>query len=131
VKENKAKNSMAERIRQRQYIGGIIVYILNRQGGTNFADFWEVYITLLIQKVNSMRQYIGAVRAKNSILSLLCLFVESMPINKAVASGNGNRILTQKVHVQIANNLRSPQCQTEAELLSSSRPPLFFVTIYL
>jgi hypothetical protein len=39
VKENKAKNSMAERIRQRQYIGGIIVYILNRQGGTNFADF--------------------------------------------------------------------------------------------
>jgi hypothetical protein len=30
---------MAERIRQRQYIGGIIVYILNRQSGTNFADF--------------------------------------------------------------------------------------------
>jgi hypothetical protein len=30
---------MAERVRQRQYIGGIIVYILNRQGGTNFADF--------------------------------------------------------------------------------------------
>jgi hypothetical protein len=30
---------MAERIRQRQYIGGIIVYILNMQGGTNFADF--------------------------------------------------------------------------------------------
>jgi hypothetical protein len=30
---------MAERIRQRQYIGEIIVYILKRQGGTNFADF--------------------------------------------------------------------------------------------
>jgi hypothetical protein len=86
---------------------------------------------LLIQKVNSMRQYIGAVRAKNSILSPLCLFVETMPINKAVASRNGNRILTQKLHVQIANNPRSPQCQTEAELLSSSRPPSFFVTIYL
>ena len=70
---------MAER--RRQYIGGVIVYILNRQDGTNFADFWEVYITLLIQKVNSMRQYIGAVRAKNSILSPLCLFVETMPIN--------------------------------------------------
>jgi hypothetical protein len=43
-----------------------------------------------------MRQYIGAVRAKNSILFPLCLFVETMPINKAVASGNGNKILTQK-----------------------------------
>ncbi len=30
---------MAEGIRQRQYMGGSIVYILNRQGGTNFADF--------------------------------------------------------------------------------------------
>jgi hypothetical protein len=69
-----------------------------------------------------MRQYIGAVKAKNSILSPLCLFVETMPINKAVASGNGNRILTQKLHVQIANNPRSPHCQTEAEILSSSRP---------
>ncbi len=45
-----------------------------------------------------------------------------MPINKAVASGNGNRILTQKLHVQIANKPRSPQCKTEAEVLSSSRP---------
>jgi hypothetical protein len=32
---------MAERKRQSQYIGGIIAYILNRQGGTNFADFLE------------------------------------------------------------------------------------------
>jgi hypothetical protein len=114
---------MAERIRQRQYIGGIIVYILNRQGETNFADFWEVHITLLIQKVNLMHKNIGAVRAKDSILSPLCLFVETMPINKAVVSGNGNRILKQTLYVQIANNPRSPQCQTEAELLSSSRPP--------
>jgi hypothetical protein len=30
---------MAERIRQRQYIGGIMVYILNMQGGTDLADF--------------------------------------------------------------------------------------------
>jgi hypothetical protein len=70
-----------------------------------------------------MRQYIGAARAKNNILSPLCLLVETMPIDKAVESGNGNRILTQKLHVQIANNSRTPQCQTEAELLSSSRPP--------
>jgi hypothetical protein len=34
------KDNMAERIRQRQYFGGIIVYFLNRQGGTNFADFF-------------------------------------------------------------------------------------------
>ncbi len=65
---------------------------------------------LLIQKVNWIRQkYIGAVRAKNNILSLLCLFVVIMLISKAVASENGNGILTQKVHVQIANNPRSPQ----------------------
>jgi hypothetical protein len=30
-----------------------------------------------------MRQYIGAVRAKNIILSPLCLFVETMPFIKA------------------------------------------------
>jgi hypothetical protein len=32
---------MVERIRQRQYIVGIIFYILNRQSGTKFADFLE------------------------------------------------------------------------------------------
>jgi hypothetical protein len=49
-----------------------------------------------------MRQYIGAVRAKNNILSPLCLFDEIMPIYKAAASGNGNRLLAQKLHVQIS-----------------------------
>ncbi len=49
-----------------------------------------------------MCQNIGAVRAMNNILSPLCLFVETMPINKAEASGNGNRFLTQKLHVQIS-----------------------------
>jgi hypothetical protein len=62
-----------------------------------------------------MRQYIGAVRAKNNILSPLCLFDEIMPINKAVASGNGNRLLTQKLYAQISYNLRSPQWQAIAE----------------
>jgi hypothetical protein len=62
-----------------------------------------------------MRQYIGAVRAKNSFLSPLCLFVETMPNNKAVASETGSRILTPKLHVQIENNSRSPQRQTMAE----------------
>jgi hypothetical protein len=60
-----------------------------------------------------MRQYIGAVRAKNSFLSPLCLFVETMPISKAVASGYGKR--TPKQYIQIENNSRSPQCHTMAE----------------
>jgi hypothetical protein len=68
-----------------------------------------------------MRQYIGAVRAKNNILSPHCLFGEIMPINKAVASRNGNRFLTQKLHVQILYNLRSPQCQT-IELINCFLP---------
>ncbi len=50
---------------------------------------------MLIQKVNQMRKYIGAVRAKNIILSPLRLFIETMPIIKAVASGNGNRFLEE------------------------------------
>jgi hypothetical protein len=73
-----------------------------------------------------MRQYIGAVRAKNNILSPLCLFDEIMPIDKAVASENGNRFLTQKLHVQITYNLRSPQCQTiELNNCFLSEPPHF------
>jgi hypothetical protein len=72
-----------------------------------------------------MRQYIGAVRAKNNILTPLCLFIQTSPNNKAVASGNGNRLFTEKRHVQIANNPRSTQCQTEAELLFPPDPSHF------
>jgi hypothetical protein len=61
----------------------------------------------------------------------LCLFVETSPINFAGMGGNGNRLFTEKQHVQMANNPRSPQCQTEPELMCPSRPPSFFVTIYL
>ncbi len=61
----------------------------------------------------------------------LRLFVMTSPINKAVASGNGNRLFTEKLHVQIANNPRSPKCQIEAELLAPFPPTSFFVTIYL
>ena len=78
-----------------------------------------------------MRQYIGAVRAKNNILSPLRLFVETMPIIKAVASGNGNRFFRGKRHVQNANTPRSPQSYTNAQRLLASQPTLFFVTIYL
>jgi hypothetical protein len=47
-----------------------------------------------------MRQYVSAVRAKNNILSPLCLFVETMPIIKAVASENGRRFFRGKRHIQ-------------------------------
>jgi hypothetical protein len=67
-----------------------------------------------------MSQYIGAVRAKRNILTPLCLFIKTSPNNKAVASGNGNRLFTEKRHVQIANKPPSPQCHTEAELLAPS-----------
>jgi hypothetical protein len=83
---------MAERIRKRQYIGGIIVYILNRQGGTNFADFLRGshHVAYSKSKFDAPIYCIGAVKAIHSILSPLCLFVETMPTNKAVASRNGN-----------------------------------------
>ncbi len=38
---------------------------------------------------------------------------------------------TEKQHVQIYNNPRSPQCHTEPELLCPSQPPSYFITIYL
>jgi hypothetical protein len=57
---------------------------------------------------------IGAVIAERNILTPLCLFIMASPIIKAVAGGNGNRLFTEKRHVQIAKNPGSPQCQTEA-----------------
>jgi hypothetical protein len=45
---------------------------------------------------------------------------KTSPFNLAVASGNGNRFFTQKIHVQIANNPQSPQSKTDAQLLSPS-----------
>ncbi len=102
-----------------------------RQGGSNLQDESSINLALPIQKANWMRQSIGAVRAEKNILSPLCLFVETLPINKAVASKHGKRILTQEWHVQIANKRRSSQCRTIAELLSSSWPTSFFITIYL
>jgi hypothetical protein len=59
-------------------------------------DESSINLALPIQKANWMRQSIGAVRAEKNILSPLCLFVETLPINKAVASKHGKRILTQE-----------------------------------
>jgi hypothetical protein len=107
--------SKAERTHLHQYIGGTIVYFLNRQGGSNLRIFWEVNFMSLIQKVNLMRQYIGAVTAVRNIFTPLRLFIQTSPNNLAVTSGNGNRFFTQKLHVQIKNKLRSPQCQTKVQ----------------
>jgi hypothetical protein len=70
----------------------------------------------LFKKIIISANTIGAVISDRYNLTPLRLIVMPMPI--------------QKVHVQIANNPRSPQCHTEPELLCSSRPPSFFVTIY-
>jgi hypothetical protein len=40
-------------------------------------------------------------------ICIASLIVKTSPINKAVASGNGKRFVTQKLHVQIANKPRS------------------------
>ncbi len=60
-----------------------------------------------------MRQYIDAVIAVRNIFTPLCLFIQTSTNNLAVAGGNGNGFFTQKLHVQIANKLRSPKCRTK------------------
>jgi hypothetical protein len=55
-----------------------------------------------------MTSPIGAVITERKILTPLCLFIQTSPIDLAVASGNINRLFTGKLHVQITNKLRSP-----------------------
>ncbi len=69
----------------------------------------------LIKKSIRCANTIGAVIVVSNILTPLCLVNMTSPNFKAVASGNGNRLFTEKRYVQIANNPRFPQCQTEAE----------------
>jgi hypothetical protein len=56
-----------------------------------FADFLGGSPPVVFSKIYKMRQYTGAVITKKNILFSLCLFVMISPINKAEASGNGNR----------------------------------------
>jgi hypothetical protein len=96
--------------------GGIIVFILNRQGGTSLHHVpyskSKLDGPIYLRCKSYIRHFIPALPIR-----------QTMPIKKAVARGNGNIILIQKLHVQNANNPWSPQCHTEADLLSSSRPP--------
>ncbi len=90
-------------------IGVVNVHILNRQSGFNgklVSSYWLKF-------------------------AMLRLFVETMHIYKAVATGNGKNEFYREHHVQTANNPRSPQSFTNAQRLLASQPTLFFVTIYL
>jgi hypothetical protein len=62
----------------------------------------------------------------------LCLFVKTSLINYAVATGNGNNeVYKETTSLNFKEFLIAMQCQTKAELLSSSCSPSFFITIYL
>ncbi len=60
-----------------------------------------------------------------AFMSRQCLFRKLQQAEKEILS------FTEKRHVQILKNPRSPQCRTEADLLPPSRALSFFVTIYL
>jgi hypothetical protein len=77
-------------------IGVVNVNVLNTQ--------WETGLVLLA-KIRSA----SLIRRDNAIY-------------KAVACGNGKRLLTQKLHIQISYKLRSPQYRTKVQLLSPFRP---------
>jgi hypothetical protein len=78
-------------------IGVVNVHIFNRQSGSN----------------------------RKLVLSYWPKIRNAWPIYKAVATGNGKDEFYRETHVETANNPRSPQCQTEAELLFPSWPPSF------
>jgi hypothetical protein len=69
---------MAERIRQHQYIGGVIVYILNRQGGTNFVDFLEGshHVAYSKSKFNALSELKTAFYPRFAYLSRQCLLIK-------------------------------------------------------
>jgi hypothetical protein len=57
------------------------IHILNRHGGSNLQDEYSVYM--------ASPNTIGAAINERNILTPLHLFVVTMPISKAVASGKG------------------------------------------
>jgi hypothetical protein len=102
---------------------------MNRRGESNlqdeYSDHWGFTWHCLIEKSISCANTIGAVISERKILTPLCLFIQTSSTGFAVASGNGNRLFAGKLHVQITNKLRSPQCQTKAPLLYTSTPLIF------
>jgi hypothetical protein len=78
----------------RQYIGETIVYFLNRLGVSNWMS--------LIQKVNKMRQYIGAVIAERTFCPRFAYSSRDRLLTEI--SGSGNKEFYWKRQVQISNN---------------------------
>jgi hypothetical protein len=68
---------------------------MNIQTTENWRIFWGVHLELPIGGVIAERKFVP-----------LCLFVNTSPVNLAVANGNGNMYFkqTKKLHVQMANS---------------------------
>ncbi len=70
-----------------------------------YSDHWGFTWHSLIKKLIRCANTIGAFITERKILTPLCLFIQTSPIDFAVASGNGNRLFAGKLHVQITNKL--------------------------
>ncbi len=67
-------------------------------------DDYSFTLHRLFKKLIVSANTIGAVISDRYNLTPLRLIVMTMPIQKAVTSGDGNIVFTEKVHIQIANN---------------------------
>jgi hypothetical protein len=67
----------------------------------------------LFKKLIISANTIGAVISDRYNLTPLCLFNVTMPIQKAVTSGNGKNEFYRET---ARSNLKSPQCHTESDL---------------
>ncbi len=89
---NKTRPSERQQYQRRR------INILNRRGGSNLQDNYSNIGGFtqhrLIKKSISSANTIGAVITELNTLTPLHLFVMISPINKAVASGKGNRLFT-------------------------------------
>jgi hypothetical protein len=94
------------------------IYILNRRGGSNLQDKFFEHFGFTWHRLFKSQLDAGAVIVVRKIYN------SALPIHPdiAVARGNGNKFFTQKLHVQIANKLRSLQCRIKVQLLSPFRP---------
>ncbi len=116
---------LAEIIHQRQYIG-VDVFIswigeADQICGMNFSNIRGLHGIAYLKSQLDAPIYWRRYNCEEHF-SPLCLFLQTSPNNLAVASENANKFFTQKLHVQIENKLRSPQCRTKVQLLSPFQP---------
>jgi hypothetical protein len=74
-----------------------IINFLTRRWHVNRIFILQIRSATPIQDMNTS----APIYKKVKKLAALRLFVETLPINWAVASGSGNRLCTEKRHVQI------------------------------